>query len=250
MKISVVMVCYNAEKTIGYSIDSFVRQTYPNKELIVIDGASSDRTLEMVSRFESKDIVILSESDRGLYDAMNKGIARFSGDAVGFLNADDRYHDQNVLGEVAEALKTAEIVYGNVNFVANHESDQIVRRWRGSKFYRGAFKRGWMAAHPSFYVRREVASAVGNFDIKLKIAADYDYMLRALELQNFQTCFLDQVLVDMMTGGSSTAGIWSYLQGNRESLRARQRWLGSGIIDFAVAAKPLRKIGQFVPRSA
>jgi glycosyltransferase involved in cell wall biosynthesis len=245
VKVSVITVCYNAEKTIAFSIESFLRQTHGSKELLIIDGASTDGTMDIVQSFKGDSILTISERDRGLYDAMNKGLARFSGEAVGFLNADDRYHDRNVLSDIAGALEESDIVFGNLDFVADHMTSRVVRRWRGSAFRRGAFKRGWMAAHPTFYVRKAVAAAVGSFNTELRIAADYDYMLRALELHPFRTQFLDRIFVDMMAGGNSTAGLFSYLRGNHESLKARQRWLGSGLIDLALAAKPLRKIGQF-----
>jgi glycosyltransferase involved in cell wall biosynthesis len=244
-KISVLTVCYNAAKSIEFSIESFLQQTYFNKELLIIDGGSSDRTLEIVTRYKCNEVMVVSENDRGLYHAMNKGLARFSGDAVGFLNADDKYHDETVLADIADALTKADVAFGNIDFVTDHSSRRVVRRWRGSEFKRGSFKFGWMAAHPTFYVRKTVVAAVGEFDERFKIAADYDYMLRALELQSFSAWFLNRVLVDMMAGGNSTRGLLAYVRGNIESLRSRQRWLGSGFVDLALAAKPFRKIRQF-----
>jgi len=249
VKISVVTVSYNAGKTIGHTLESFFAQNHPDKELLVIDGGSKDDTLKIVNSFAHPAMTVVSEKDRGLYDAMNKGLARFTGDAVGFLNADDRYQDADVLTDIADGLERADIVYGDLDFIDNHEADTVVRTWRGAAFKPGAFRRGWMPPHPTFYIRRRVAEAVGEFDLSLRIAADYDFMLRAMELGGFESRFLPRVMVRMMTGGASTSGIRGYLKSNLEALRARRRWLGSGFVDTAFLAKPLGKVGQFLARS-
>jgi glycosyltransferase involved in cell wall biosynthesis len=244
VKISVVTVSYNAARTIGHTLESFFEQTHPDKELLVIDGGSSDETLQIVRAFEGARVV--SEPDRGLYDAMNKGLRLFTGEAVGFLNADDRYADRGVLADVNEALAQADIAYGDLDFVDSHDDGHVVRSWRGKPFAAGAFRRGWMPPHPTFYARRAVVEAVGEFDLSMKISADYDFMLRAMELNGFSSRFLPRVMIRMLTGGASTAGLSSYLRGNLEALRARRRWLGSGLIDTALLTKPLGKVGQFL----
>lgn len=249
MKMSVITVAYNAAATIGYTLESFLLQDHPDKELLVIDGASKDDTLRVVEQFASDQIRVVSEPDKGLYDAMNKGLALFTGEAVGFLNADDRYNDAKVLSDISAALAAADIVYGDLDFVANHVDGLVVRTWRGTPWRKGAFQRGWMPAHPTFYMRRRVAEAVGGFDTSLRIAADYDYMLRALELGGFDSQLISRTLVQMMTGGASTSGLRGYLKSNLEALRARRRWLGSGLVDAALLAKPLGKVGQFLGHS-
>ena len=216
--------------------------------MVVIDGASKDETLRVVEGFACDQIRVVSEPDKGLYDAMNKGLGLFSGDAVGFLNADDRYNDAQVLSDIATGLADVDIVYGDLDFVTNHQASEVVRTWRGTAWRKGAFRRGWMPAHPTFYVRRGVIEAVGRFDTSLRIAADYDYMLRAMELGGFDSKLLSRTLVQMMTGGASTSGVRGYITSNLEALRARRRWLGSGLIDTALLAKPLGKIGQFIAR--
>jgi len=252
MKISVVTVAWNAEGTIGNTIDSFLGQSHRDAELLVIDGASTDETLALVKGYDDPRVRLISEPDEGLYDAMNKGLRLFSGDAVGFLNADDSYHDDGALAAIAEALRASDAVTGNLDFIADHASRRVVRRWRGSPFRPGAFRRGWMPAHPTFYIRRELAERTGLFDTGYRIAADYDYMLRALELDRGgaspRVAHLDRVLVDMLAGGTSTAGWGAYLRGNLESLKARRKWLGSGIVDAALFAKPLGKLGQYAVR--
>lgn len=249
VRISVITVAWNAAATIRHTIESFLGQTHRDAELVVVDGASRDGTADVARGYGDARIRVVSEPDRGIYDAMNKGLALFSGDAVGFLNADDAFHDPGVLADIAGALAGHDAVCGHLDFVADHASRRVVRRWRGTPFAPGAFRRGWMPAHPTFYVRRAVAERVGGFDATLKIAADYEFMLRALELAPVRAAFLDRVLVDMMAGGASTAGWRAYVTGNMESLAVRRRWLGSGVVDYALVAKPLRKIGQWLGRS-
>jgi glycosyltransferase involved in cell wall biosynthesis len=248
MKLSVVTVCRNSEKTIRHTLESFLQQTHPHKELVVVDGASTDDTLAIVRSFADASFKILSEPDRGLYDAMNKGLARFTGDAVGFLNSDDRFKDRFSLTRIAAALEDSDIVFADLDFVQDHENRNVTRRWRGSPFRKGAFRQGWMPAHPTFYVRRPVVDTVGRFDLSYPIASDYDYMLRALELTDFRSRYLDVSLVEMMAGGKSNAGLLSYLKSNLQALRSRRAWLNAGVIDKAMVAKPLRKINQFFPK--
>jgi glycosyltransferase involved in cell wall biosynthesis len=248
VKISVVTVCCNSAKTIGYTLESFFKQDYREKELVVIDAASTDATLNIVRSFPQEAMIIVCEPDRGIYDAMNKGLGRFTGDAIGFLNSDDRFHDDQVLYEIATALGQSDIVFGNIDFVADHISSRVVRKWRGSAYRQGAFRRGWMPPHPSCYVRRAVVNAVGLFDLRYRTAADYDWMLRAFELYAFRTRFVDRTLVNMQTGGDSTSGISAYIRGNMESLQARRSHFGTGPIDLALFIKPLRKLTQFAIR--
>ena len=249
MKISTITVCFNAARTIGHTLESFAAQTHPQKELVVVDGGSTDETLAIVRSFAAEQVTFVSEPDHGMYDAANKGLARYSGDAVGFLNADDRYHDPGVLGDIAAALETADILSSNLDFVRDHDGRQIVRRWRGTPFRKGSFRRGWMPAHPTFYVRRHVVDAVGPYDLRYRISSDYDWMLRAHELHQFRAVFLDRVTVDMMAGGTSTVSFASHIHHNLEALASRRHWLGSGIIDYALLAKPLRKVRQFMAPS-
>jgi len=246
VKVSVVTVSFNAGRTIGHTLESFCAQRHPERELVVVDGGSTDETLAIVRSFEAEPIRLISEPDRGLYDAMNKGLRLFTGEAVGFLNADDRYQDPDVLGDIAAGLDGVDIVYGDLDFVDSHDNGRVVRTWRSQPWRAGAFRAGWMPPHPTFYVRRAVVEAVGEFDRSMKISADYDYMLRAMELNGFSSRFLPRVMVRMLTGGASTAGVSSYLRGNLEALRARRRWLGAGLIDAALIAKPLGKVGQFL----
>lgn len=246
MKISVLTVCFNSAATIRHTLESFLSQDHREKELIVIDGASTDHTLEVVRSYPQDQIRLVSEPDSGMYDALNKGLRLYSGDAVGVLNADDCFHGRSSLTRIAEGLRQAEIVHGDLDFVEDHLGKRIKRRWRATPRPLNGFRVGWMPAHPTFYVRRAVVEAVGPFDLQYKVASDYEWMLRAVELHNFRAERVNQVLVDMMVGGASTKGMAAYIGHNIEALRARQRWLGSGLVDYALIAKPARKVSQFL----
>ena len=244
MKISTVTVCRNSETTIAQTVASFLRQTHPDKELLVIDGGSTDKTVEIVKGFQSDAIRIISEKDRGIYDAMNKGLANFSGDAIGFLNADDVYHDPSVLGRIVQSLESADAVYGDLVMVSDHVTGHIVREWKSTEFRPDAFRTGWMPPHPTFYIRRELAARTGWFDLSYRISADYDFMLRAMELHHPRVRHIPHLLVDFMVGGMSTTGLGAVIRGNLECLRARRRHLGAPPLDTALFTKPMRKLLQ------
>ncbi len=246
MKISVLTVCFNAQDTIRQTLDSFCAQSHGDREMIVIDGASRDNTVAIAREYESELIRLISEPDHGMYDALNKGLKLYSGDAFGVLNADDVYHHPDVLAEVADGLLHSPVVQGHLDFVVDHKSKIIVRHWQGEQKPKNGFKSGWMPAHPTFYVRREVANVVGEFDTALDCAADYDWMLRAIDVFGFKVGLLDSILVDMKMGGKSTKDLLAQIRHNLEALSVRQRWLDAGLIDYALLAKPLRKIGQFI----
>lgn len=243
MKISVVTISLNSASTIARTVQSFLSQTYSDKELLVIDGGSSDNTLDIVGRLATADIRIVSERDQGIYDAMNRGLRLYSGDAVGFLNSNDTFHDDDALTRVAAGLTDAEAVHSGIVVVENHETKRIVRRWTGEPFKRGTFRRGWMPPHPTFYVRRSLAERTGEFDLGYSTAADYDYMLRALELHANSVTYIPGPLVDFMAGGTSS-GLFSVLRANLACLKSRRKHLGAPPLDLAFFLKPGLKLGQ------
>ncbi|MER9651408.1 glycosyltransferase family 2 protein [Mesorhizobium sp. M0199] len=246
MKISVLTVCRNSAGTIKHTIDSFFAQDHADKELVVVDGGSSDETLTIVRSYPQDQIQLISEPDSGMYYALNKGLRLYTGDAVGVLNSDDCFHDNAALRLISSGLNQSDIVHGDLDFVEDHVTKRVVRRWRAAPRPAKGFRTGWMPAHPTFYVKRKVAETVGMFDVSLKVSSDYDWMLRAVEGYGFSVATIDQVLVDMMMGGASTRSFFSRIGHNLEALRSRRRWLGSGPIDYALVAKPTRKIGQFL----
>ena len=231
MKISTICVCRNAGKTIQHTINSFLGQTYQNRELVIIDGLSTDETISIARSYSSPLIKIHSEKDNGIYDAMNKGIARFIGDAAGFLNADDIYHDENVVARFAAALAKTPVAYGAINYVSAHHGGTLERSWLPPLFTPGSMNRGWMPPHPTVYVRREVFDQVGNFDTSYKIAGDYDWLLRVFEIKKFPFTRIEEIQTDMQLGGVSTSGFKSSLVNLRETAKVRQKWLGHGMID-------------------
>jgi glycosyltransferase len=244
MKISVVTASYNSEATIGFTIESFLKQIHPDKEMLVIDGASIDATMKIVESFGSDAIRVFSEADKGVYDAMNKGLHLFEGDAVGFLNSDDTFHDSSALADIAAALQVSDIVYGDLNMVTDHRTKGLVRSWRGGTFGRYSFQLGWVPPHPTFYMRREVAEKVGDYDLSYITTADYDYMLRAFALNTFRVRYMPRVIADFQMGGISTRGWRVSLRGNLECLRSRRLPLNAPMIDAAFFLRFLRRIFQ------
>jgi glycosyltransferase involved in cell wall biosynthesis len=246
MLISVITVCYNAQATIARTVESFLAQDYPQREMVVIDGASSDRTVAIVESYASPLIRVHSERDKGIYDAMNKGLTLYRGEAFGFLNSDDRFHDARALGRIAEGLARADIVSGTLHFVRAHDGSTPVRIWRPQAHRPGAFARGYSLPHPTTYARRRVHETVGGFDASLRSAGDYDWLLRALEIEGFTHRTLDAVIADMQVGGESTAGLRALLQNSRELIAVRRRRLGSGPVDLALVMNLAAKLGQVV----
>jgi glycosyltransferase len=244
MKISVVTASYNSAATIGFTIESFLAQNHPEKEMLVIDGGSSDETLKIVESFGSDAIRVFSERDKGVYDAMNKGFRLFQGDVVGFLNSDDTFHDSNALSDIAAAMQDSDIVYGDLDMVTDHRSKRVFRSWRGGLFRRYSFQLGWVPPHPTFYMRREVVQKVGDYDLRYITTADYDYMLRALALNNFRARYIPRVIADFQMGGISTRGWRVTVRGNLECLQSRREHLNAPIIDAAFFLRFLRRIFQ------
>ena len=245
MKISVVMVSFNSEKTIGFAIESFLAQDHPDKELLIIDGASKDRTVQIARAFQSDEIHIFSEPDLGIYDAMNKGLRLFQGDAIGFIGSDDTLHSRNSLSLLNAGLENADIVYGDLHMVRDHLDKKIVRVWKSGRFHSRSFSLGWMPAHATFYIRRHVAEATGEFDLSYDIGSDYDYILRAMALRPYRVQYVPEILIDFQLGGTSSNGLAGALHQNLECLRARRRYMGAWVIDMAFFLKWARKLTQF-----
>ena len=218
MKASIITITYNAEKTIRKTLESVAAQSYKNIEHIIVDGNSTDMTVSICQSYPhiSK---LLSEKDGGIYEAFNKGIKLASGDLIGFLNADDVFYDSHALCELVKAFdKATDCVFGNV--VYTNRQGAIVRRWKGKPFFKGAFKKGRMPAHPTFYCRRSVYKKLGGYKENFKIAGDFELMLRFLENEGVRSKFLDKVLVKMLIGGISNNGFESKFQILKEEFRA------------------------------
>lgn len=222
MKFSIITVCRNAAATIADTLAAVREQKYGDVEHLVIDGGSTDATLEILKRPENLGVRWISEADQGIYDAMNKGLALATGEVIGFLNADDLYADNLVLGRVAEVFVDVEVdgVYGDLVYVDREHPEKVARYWRSRPYSPGLFQRGWAPPHPTFFVRREVYERLGGFHLKYGLAADADLMLRFLEKHRITTRYIDKVMVRMRLGGVTNQSLHNILAQNREIIEA------------------------------
>jgi len=249
MKISVVTVCFNAAKTIAQTIESVACQVHPDVEHIVIDGASTDGTIDIVHGYSGRLAQVLSEPDDGIYDAMNKGLARSSGDIVCFLNADDQYAHPQVLSRVAKQMHEHQLdaLIGDVGFFDKADPKRMVRRYRSNNFTPGRLAWGWMPAHPALFLSRAVVRRVGRFKTDYRIAGDYEFIVRAFHGHEMHYCHLPEVLVNMQIGGVSANGWRSRILLNREVLRAcRENGVQTNIVKI-LSKYPLKML-EFLHR--
>jgi glycosyltransferase involved in cell wall biosynthesis len=223
MKVSIITVCFNSASTIENTLLSIKRQTYTDIEHIVIDGGSTDGTLNIISRYQNHITTFVSEPDLGIYDAMNKGLALATGEIVAFLNADDTYVDINIVAIVAKMIDAEQLdaLFGDVIFFHPNNPDRIIRRYSSAKFTPKRIACGWMPAHPTLFLRRSVIQQVGFFRNDYQIAGDFEYIVRLFWLRKLKYLYLPEIMVRMQMGGISTR--WrTKLQLNREVLRACQ----------------------------
>lgn len=220
--ISVITVCFNSASTLAETLQSVADQTWPHIEHIVIDGGSRDDTPAILDRYREHLAHVVSEPDNGIYDAMNKGLALCQGDIVCFLNADDHYATTQVLTQAAQLMSEhrLDVLMGDVAFFHPGKPDKVVRRYRSDRFRPDLLACGWMPAHPALFMRRAVVNRVGQFKTSYRIAGDFDFIVRAFTDKNLRYRHLPEVLVNMRTGGASTAGLRAKLLLNREVLRA------------------------------
>lgn len=228
MKISVITATFNSAATVRDTIESILRQTHQDWELIIEDGVSKDDTLAIVREYEPQcqgRMRIFSEKDEGLYDAMNRGIARATGDVIGILNSDDFYHDEHVLEDINRAMEgqPVDCVYGDLKFVQAYNTDRVVRIWKSSQHENGAFLHGWHPAHPTFYARRKCFEQLGCFDTSFAVSADFELMLRFIEVAGLRNRYIPRYFVKMRMGGESTGSIRNIIRGNRGIFRALRK---------------------------
>lgn len=224
MKVTIITVAYNSAATIADTLRSVAVQTHPSIEHIVIDGASKDGTAAIVRSEGSHVARLLSEPDRGIYDAMNKGLALASGDVVGFLNSDDMLADPDSVADIAAGLGQNDVdaVYGDIVMVDPVQPVLVRRYWRPGAFQPGACARGWMAPHPTLYVRRALLQSSGGFNLAYRLQSDFDLELRLFECMKIRAKYLPRTLVRMRMGGATTGSLGNILRGNLEAARAAQ----------------------------
>lgn len=245
VKISLVTITYNAAKTIQQCIDSVARQTYKNVEYIIIDGNSSDATPEIILRNMAHIHYFKSEADDGIYDAMNKGIRKATGDVVGLLNADDYFANSNVLSEIASSFvqNNVDLLYADLDYV--NRSGKVMRKWRSGNYSPGKFNWGWMPPHPTFYAKREMFERLGLYNSAYGTAADYELMLRFMHLNKPKVFYLNKVIVNMTQGGVSNQDLSNRIKAWRCDFRA----MANNNINMpflGLVLKPLRKVRQFI----
>ena len=215
MKVSVITVCYNSSKTILDTIKSINQQTYPDIEHIFVDGQSNDSTLEIINENSNRNPIIISESDEGLYYAMNKGVKLATGDIIGILNSDDFFKDNFVLQKIVNQFEItkSDMVYGNIDYL--NSENKIVRYWKSSVFKKKSFSKGWHPPHPSLFIKKKIYDKYGVFNTDLRICSDFELMLRFFEVNNISSSYLDLTTTTMLVGGVSNtlAGI---LRGRKE----------------------------------
>lgn len=247
MKISIITVCYNSAATIEDTIHSISKQTYPNIEYIVVDGLSKDNTVSIIQKNEGVISKWISEKDKGIYDAMNKGIAMATGDVIGILNADDVYANNDVLSDVMNAFEDESIlgVYGDLKYVQQNDISKVIRFWKSGTYRPGKFLEGWMPPHPTFYVRKKVYDDFGVFRTDMPSASDYEFMLRVIHVNGIKLAYIPKVFVLMREGGLSNRSLKHRLNANRDDRRA---WAVNGVQPrfYTLWMKPLSKLLQFI----
>lgn len=226
MRISIITVAFNAACTIANTLESVAVQKHIDIEHIVVDGASTDGTIEVIKCFGKHVAKLISEPDEGLYDAMNKGLDWATGDVVGFLNADDFYANDTVLSKVAESFSnnTIDACYSDLVYVDQQDTDKVVRYWKSCNYRAGLFEHGWVPPHPTFFVRRSVYKRLGGFNLDFRLAADFELMIRFLAVHQICSIHIPRILVKMRIGGKTNQSITNIILQNKEILEILKQY--------------------------
>ena len=246
MKVSIITATYNSSRTIADTVKSLNCQSYKDIEYIVVDGASKDNTVKIIEDNCSFEKYIISESDKGIYDALNKGIKAATGDVVGFLHSDDLFAYSDAVKDIVLQLKSTncDALYGDLQYVSKNNVNDVIRFWKSGAFKANKLNRGWMPPHPTFYMKRELYHKFGLFDLSFEISADYDILLRYLATYEIKVAYLPKILIKMRAGGVSNRSFLNILKKTNEDIRA----LKNNHISWpkALFIKNFSKIPQFV----
>ncbi|NRD20827.1 glycosyltransferase [Winogradskyella eckloniae] len=248
MKISIITATYNSASTIQTCMESVLNQSYDNIEYIIVDGGSTDQTLNFIKEKVKINTQIKwsSEPDKGIYDALNKGIAKSTGDVVGFVHSDDFLADNAIIENIVKAFKQENVdgVYGNLHYVALDNTNKVIRNWVSEKFELRLLKKGWMPAHPTLYLKKKIYQDNGAFNLGYKIAADYDFILRIFKQPQLKFFYLPKTIVKMRVGGASNRSLKNIIQKTKEDYKAvKVNEIGSWITIFF---KNASKMKQFI----
>lgn len=247
VKVSIITVVLNNVQHIEDCMNSVIQQAYKNVEYIIIDGGSTDGTIDIIKKYEKQISMWVSEPDRGIYDAMNKGIIKSTGDIIGILNSDDVYANEKAIGRVIACFSNtnADTCYGDLVYVDRRDIKKNIRYWKSNSYHKDNFRRGWMPPHPTFFVKRKIYPKYGGFNLSFPLAADYELMLRFLYRQEVSTAYIPECLVKMRTGGSSHPGLLNTCKNMGENYRAwKVNGLSTNPLTFFM--KPLFKTLQYV----
>ena len=254
MKFSIITVVLNNKETTQDAMNSVLSQEYNNLEYIIVDGASTDGTVEVikkvVKRFPERNIKFISEKDDGIYDAMNKGIRLATGEVVGLLNGDDVYNGKTVLKKVADVFANPSVdsCYADLVYVDKHNLNKVIRYWKSCDYQDGLFGKGWAPPHPTFFVRKKVYEEYGIFDLDYKLAADFELIVRFLGKYGIPSVYIPNVLVKMRLGGATNKSIINIIKQNLEICRAGKK-NNVHISPLALTFnKSLNRITQFISK--
>lgn len=246
MKVSIITITYNSAETVEDTIQSVLSQDYPNIEYIIVDGASKDGTMAIVEGYRDRISTIHSAPDKGIYDAMNKGVQLATGDVVGILNSDDFYADRSVISDIVKTFDTHKCdgVYADLVYVDRLDTNRVLRTWISGEYRKGQFLSGWMPPHPTFFVRKKKYDEYGLYSLELRSAADYELMLRFMHKHGIRVNYLPRVITKMRAGGQSNVTFKNRWKANRED---RLAWKMNGLQPglFTLVRKPLSKLKQY-----
>lgn len=244
MKISVVTVVFNQRRFIGDAINSVLGQDYEDIEYIVIDGKSTDGTMEIIQSYKDRISVVVSEKDKGLYDALNKGIRMATGDYVGFVHSDDLLYDSYVITKIVSEIERTrcDVLYGNGVYVSPSDLRCIVRNWVGGVYTKKKMEYGWLPLHPTVYMKRDIYLKNGNFDTSFKIGGDTELLVRYFYTLNLKVTYLDEYIIRMRMGGKSTS-VWNTVDKWKEDWRLYRYY---HFPFYTLPCKILRKVPQYI----